>query len=93
VTLDGRPVTARGSLVLQVPLHNATYRLAATTGARRATAHLHIVLEARTTDAHAVVLTTPDIATFALLRLASSGPSVSRQRAGQRSYGSRGHGC
>jgi hypothetical protein len=67
-TLDGQPVPARGSLVLQAPLHSATYRLAATNGTRRATASLHLVVDARTTDAHAFVLTTPDIAAFALRR-------------------------
>jgi hypothetical protein len=68
VTLDGRPVSARGSQVLQAPLHSATYRLAATNGTRRATASLHLVVDALTTDAHAFVLTTPDIATFTLQR-------------------------
>ncbi|HKO23829.1 MAG TPA: hypothetical protein VJY65_03705, partial [Chloroflexota bacterium] len=67
-TLDGRPVAARGSLVLQAPLHSATYSLVAMNGARRATASLHLVVDAHTTDAHAVVLTTPAIATFALRR-------------------------
>jgi hypothetical protein len=67
-TLDGRPVSARGNLVLQAPLHSATYRLAATNGARRATASLHLLVDALTTDARAVVLTTPDIATFAVRR-------------------------
>jgi hypothetical protein len=66
--LDGRPVSARGSLVLQAPLHSATYRLVATNGTRRATASLHLVVDALTTDPHAVVLTTPDIATFVLRR-------------------------
>jgi hypothetical protein len=67
-TLDGRPVAARGSLVLPAPLHSATYRLVATNGTRRATASLHLVVDAPTTDAHAVVLTAPDIATFTLRR-------------------------
>jgi hypothetical protein len=68
VTLDGRLVSARGSQVLQAPVHSATYRLAATNGTRRATASLHLVVDALTTDAHAFVLTTPDIATFTLQR-------------------------
>jgi hypothetical protein len=67
-TLDGRAVAARGRLVLQAPLHSATYRLAATNGARRAAASLHLVVDAVTTDRHAFVLRTPDIATFALRR-------------------------
>jgi hypothetical protein len=63
-TLDGHPVAVRGRLVLRAPLHSATYRLVATTGARRATASLHLMVDGHTPDRHAVVLTTPDIATF-----------------------------
>jgi hypothetical protein len=68
VTLDGRPVSTRGSLVLSAPLRSATHGLAATNGARRATAHVHVVVDARTTDTHALLLTTLDIATFAVHR-------------------------
>ena len=68
VTLDGRPVSTHGALVLPAPLHSATYRLVATNGARRATAYLHVVVDALTTDRHAVVLARPDIATFAVRR-------------------------
>jgi hypothetical protein len=67
VTLDGRPVSCC-SLVLTAPLHNATYRLVATNGSRRTTAQLHVVVDARATDSHAFVLTTPDVATFAVHR-------------------------
>jgi hypothetical protein len=62
VTLDGRPVAAGGAVVLQAPLHSALYRLVAMNGSRRATAHLHVVVDARTTDPRAFVLTAPDIA-------------------------------
>jgi hypothetical protein len=68
VTLDGRPVAAHGAMVLQDPLHSARYQLVATNGSRRATAHLQLVVDARTTDPHAFVLTTPDIAIFAVRR-------------------------
>jgi hypothetical protein len=68
VTLDGRPVSTHGALVLPAPLHSATYRLVATNGARRATAYLHVVVDALTTDRHAFVLARPDIATFAVRR-------------------------
>jgi hypothetical protein len=54
VTLDGRPVSTHGALVLPAPLHSATYRLVATNGARRATAQLHVVVAALTTDRHAL---------------------------------------
>jgi hypothetical protein len=54
--------------MLRAPLHSATYRLVATKGSRRATAQLHVVVDARTTDTHALVLTTPDIARFAVHR-------------------------
>ena len=54
VTRDGRPVSAQSALVLPAPLHSATYRLVATNGARRATAQLHVVVDARTTDRHAL---------------------------------------
>jgi hypothetical protein len=67
VTLDGRSVSCC-KLVLHAPLHRATYRLAATNGSRRATAQLHVVVDARTTDTHAFVLTTPRIARFAVHR-------------------------
>jgi hypothetical protein len=53
VTLDGRPVSAQGAMVLPAPLHSATYRLVATNGARRAIAQLHVVVAALTTDRHA----------------------------------------
>jgi hypothetical protein len=65
VTLDGRPVSCCRR-ELYAPLHSATYRLVATNGSRRATADLHVVVDARTTDTQAFVLTTPDIATFAV---------------------------
>jgi hypothetical protein len=68
VTLDGRPVAARGHLVLPPPLHSATYRLVATSGARRATARLHVMVDALTSDPHAVVLRTPEIVTFTVRR-------------------------
>jgi hypothetical protein len=45
VTLDGWPVSAHGAMVLQAPLHSALYRLEATNGSRRATAHLHVVVD------------------------------------------------
>jgi hypothetical protein len=67
VTLDGRSVSCC-RLVLHAPLHNATYRLVATNGSRRATAQLHVVVDARTTDTHAFVLTGPHIARFAVHR-------------------------
>jgi hypothetical protein len=65
VTLNGRSVSCC-RLVLHAPLHSARYRLVATNGSRRATAQLHVVVDARTTDRHAFVLTTPDIARFAV---------------------------
>jgi hypothetical protein len=68
LTLDGRPVPAHGRVVLPAPLHSVTYRLVARNGARRATADLPVVVDARSTAPHAVVLTTPDIATFAVRR-------------------------
>jgi hypothetical protein len=68
VTLDGRAVSERGSLALRAPLHSATYRLVATTGVRRATASLHLLVDGHTPDRRAVVLTRPDIATFAVRR-------------------------
>jgi hypothetical protein len=67
VTLDGRSVSCC-RLVLHAPLHSATYRLVATKGSRRATAQLRVVVDARTTDTHAFVLTTPHIARFAVHR-------------------------
>src|SRR5919202_2849030 len=67
VTLNGRSVSCC-RLVLHAPLHSATYRLVATKRSRRATAQVHVVVDARTTDTHAFVLTTPHIARFAVHR-------------------------
>jgi hypothetical protein len=67
MTLNGRSVSCC-RLVLPARLHNATYRLVATNGSRRATAQLHVVVDARTTDTHAFVLTGPRIARFAVHR-------------------------
>jgi hypothetical protein len=68
VTLNGRPVATRDRVVLRAPLHSTTYRLVATTGARGATASLRLVVDGHTPDQHAFVVTTPEIATFAVLR-------------------------
>jgi hypothetical protein len=67
-TLNGRPVAPRDRVALRAPLHSATYRLVATSGARGATASLRLVVDGHTPDRHAFVLTTPDIATFTVLR-------------------------
>jgi hypothetical protein len=67
LTLNGRSVSCC-RLVLHAPLHSVTYRLVATKGSRRTTARLHVVVDARTTDRHAFVLTTPHIARFAVHR-------------------------
>jgi hypothetical protein len=48
VALNGRPVAAQGSLVLQAPLRSNTYLLAATNSNGRATAQVSVVVRGRT---------------------------------------------